>query len=41
MEKEWKETTNLIDESPKMAAELKALLKKQKDDGRTILHRSD
>ena len=41
MEKDCKETTNVIAEHPQVATELKALLEKQKDDGRTILHRSE
>jgi len=37
MEKDWRETTNLYDSYPEVVKELKAILKKQHGDGRTVL----
>jgi hypothetical protein len=36
MEKDWRETTNLYDSYPQVVQELKAILKKQHRDGRTV-----
>jgi arylsulfatase A-like enzyme len=38
MENDWRETTNLIETHPELAEQLKALLREQKADGRTVTH---